>query len=1045
MVIENNKQGITEKAQDYQTYYSLGQELAKEQKWQKAIANYQKAVQLKDDIAEIYHYWGDALINLKSWQKAVKNYEKAIILDSNFAWSYYNLGVALFNLGKIKKAVAAHEKAIAINSKNPQFQYSLGQALANLGQWQTAADTYQIAINLGWQKPQTYHELGDIFCELGQWNDAIEAYQSAIKLNSNTTWSYHNLGVALFKLELFQEAVTFFQQALNIDSNFVSAYYYLGSAFRLQHKWDEAVTAYRQAAKIQPDFPDLQDTLADTLQQRARADLDSALLSYHQLLETTDNPGKIQHKIAVILAEKQLLDRALFYSGTALEFEPENSDYRAFYTKICQQRSKLYEFAVEYAIADRSYGLWCKDNTPTVADLRLFCLRLADIAYKPTISIILPLQESAAEWIQETIATIQQQIYPHWQLCIATATVNSNDQQYWQEASKLTSIVEYCIKGDFAQGEALHDRRINYISCDPKTEMAELANRALAAATGEWIAILQPETLLTPDALLEFVRQLARDNTADIVYGDEDRLKKGKLLSKPYFKPEWCPDLLLTRNYFGSLVLCRHSLVKDIAGFSNGYGDAYRYDLLIRLTEKTQHISHIARILSHSKQQTRQLEDSNKVITETLKRRGETGRVISNLDFPEIKTIRYEITQHHLVSIIIPTRNLGKMLDECLTSIFELTTYNNYEVIIVDNGSNDPETLAIIEQWQNKAAEKLKLLKLDIPFNYSRLNNHAVAKSQGKYLLFLNNDTKIITADWLEAMIEQAQRPTIGAVGALLLYPDNTIQHAGVILGVTGIAAHGHRNYPLSDSGYNHSLLTTTNYSAVTSACLMCRREVFTEVRGFNEQLAVAYNDVDFCLKLQQQDYYNVWLPHVKLYHYESQTRTPETTPKKQKRISQEIAYMEDTWSAIINHDPCYNRNLTREEENYSLNSNHQAEIKAIFLSEVSQQQLWGFFIDQPKPGCLKDNSLDIIGWVIGRIAKVISLEVTCDDEMIATTEINRNRPDVALAYPHLIEASNSGFVTTIDLKTLPHEAELSLQVVLANDTKVRLGKVQLG
>ena len=759
-----------------------------------------------------------------------------------------------------------------------------------------------------------------------------------------------------------------------------------------------------------------------------------ALTSYHKLLATAEYADVINQKIAVILANKQQLDRALVYSNAAIELNPENPDYTAFYHRVCQQRSKLYEPIPDKIVADRSYSLWCKYNIPTASDLRSFCLQIADLAYRPTISIILPLQESATSWIEETIATIQQQVYPHWQLCLATA-IKADEEPYWQKEGKLTSIIEHRVKSD---------RRIQLIPCDKTMEMAELANTGLAAATGEWIALLEPETLLTPKALLEFVWQLETNNAIDIIYGDEDKIKKGDRLGEPWFKPQWCPDLLLSRNYFGSLVLCRHSLIKEVAGFTKDYGNAYNYDLFLRLTEKTNCIGHISRILSHSKPLSYRVEDSTKVVTDTLKRRGEIGIVTSNLEFPEIKTIRYEITKHSLVSIIIPTRNLGQMLNECLTSIFELTTYDNYEVIVIDNGTDEPETLSIIEQWQNKEPKRFKSLQLDIPFNYSLLNNHGVAQSQGTYLLFLNNDTRIITPDWLEGMVEQAQRPTIGAVGALLLYPDDTVQHAGVILGVTGVAGHGHRNYPFNNTGNNHSLLTTTNYSAVTSACLMCRREVFTEVGGFNKQLAVAYNDVDFCLKLQQQGYYNVWLPHVQLYHYESQTRTLEDTPEKQQRILQEVAYMKDTWSEIIDNDPCYNRNLTREKEDYSLSINYQAEITAIFLAEASQEQLWGFFIDEPKPGCLKTNSLDIIGWVVGRIADAISLEIICDNEMITTTPINHNRPDVAIAYPQLPKAVNSGFSTTINLTDLPYKAELDLQVVLANYTKIRLGKIQL-
>lgn len=1020
--------------QDYQNYYDLGRQLAQTQKWQEAIAAYQKALELKEDVAEIYHHYGDALINLQRWQKAVQAYEKAISLNDNFAWSYHNLGVALFNLGNKQEAKIAYEKAIAINCQNPQFQYSFGKILASLGQWQAAADTYKLAIDLGWQKPQAYHEWGDIFSQLQQWNEAIDAYQLAIKLNQKSTWSYHNLGLALLQLELPQEAVIFFQQAIEIDSNFVSAYFYLGEAWRLQEKWDEAVISYRQAAKIKPDFPNLQITLADSLRQRAQFDLDAALYSYQQELKFTENPQEIYFKIALVLADKQQLDQALFYSNIALELDSNNELILAFYNQVSQQRSKLYETVNKYEIADHSYGLWCKNNAPTIADLRQSCLRLVEITTRPTISIILPLEESAKYWIEETIKTIREQVYPHWQLYLATATVNTNEEEYWQQTSELAALLEIYTHQDV---------RIHHLPCDKQLEIPELANIAITEVTGEWIAILQPQTLLTPDAFFEFVQYLATDVSTDIVYGDQDKLKKGKLLSEPWFKPNWCPDLLLSRNYFGSLVFCRLSLIKEVGGFTKGYGYSYDYDLWLKITEKSQRISHIARLLSHNQVSVELTPSNIQVVQDTLQRRGEQGVVSNKVEFPGITEIRYEITKGDLVSIIIPTRNLGKLLNECLNSIFSLTTYNNYEVIVVDNGSDEPETLDVIQQWQDKAEKSLNCLQLDVPFNYSLLNNHAVAASQGEYLLFLNNDTKIITADWLEAMIEQAQRPHIGAVGALLLYPDDTVQHAGVILGVTGIAGHGHRNYPLSDTGYNHSLITTTNYSAVTSACLMCRREVFTQVGGFNEQLAVAYNDVDFCLKLQQQGYYNIWLPHVQLYHYESQSRSLEDTPEKQQRILQEVAYMEDHWGAMIKNDPCYNPNLTKEKEDYSLNLNYQAEIKAIFLAEVSQAELWGFFIDEPKPGCIKGNVLNIIGWVVGKVAKAIALEVVFHNEIIATTEINQHRLDVAKAYPQIPEAENSGFLTTINLSNLPYQAEINLQVFLANNQRIRLGKIQ--
>ena len=384
------------------------------------------------------------------------------------------------------------------------------------------------------------------------------------------------------------------------------------------------------------------------------------------------------------------------------------------------------------------------------------------------------------------------------------------------------------------------------------------------------------------------------------------------------------------------------------------------------------------------------------------------------------------------------------MLNQCLESIFSLTTYPNFEVIVVDNGSDEPTSLKILEAWTEKQPEKLHLLRLDVPFNYSLLNNQAVEKSRGKYLLFLNNDTEVISPDWIGAMVEQAQRKSIGAVGTLLLYADDTVQHAGIVLGVTGIAGHSHRHFSLQEPGYYETLVTTANYSAVTAACMMCRRETFEEVGRFNEQLAVAYNDVDLCLKLKQQGYNNIFLPHVRLYHYEFQSRSTEDTFEEKQRIQQEVDYMEKTWDHWINNDPGYNINLTREQEDYSISLEPSVEVTAIFLKEIPESELWGFFLDEPKLGCVKRNFLDIIGWVVGRTANAIAIEILWGNNIMVATDIKENRPDVAQVYPQLAQAANSGFATTINILDLPQNAILTLQAVLANKTKVKLGTIHL-
>jgi GT2 family glycosyltransferase len=262
---------------------------------------------------------------------------------------------------------------------------------------------------------------------------------------------------------------------------------------------------------------------------------------------------------------------------------------------------------------------------------------------------------------------------------------------------------------------------------------------------------------------------------------------------------------------------------------------------------------------------------------------------------------------------------MGETLDQCLTSIFSKTTYPNYEVIVIDNGSTEEKLAEVIAQWQEKEPKKFKCYPLDIPFNFSAINNYAVNQAQGDYLLFLNNDTQVITPDWIEAMVEQAQRSSIGAVGGLLLYPDDTIQHAGIILGLGGIGSHSHKHFPRTTPGFFGHVISIGNVSAVTGACLMCRRELFEMVGGFDQELSVAYNDVDLCLKMVAKGYRNVYLPHVVLYHYESKSRGYEDTPEKQSRWQKEAQLLYSRWQKFIDNDPCYSPNLTRDREDYTI------------------------------------------------------------------------------------------------------------------------------
>lgn len=542
--------------------------------------------------------------------------------------------------------------------------------------------------------------------------------------------------------------------------------------------------------------------------------------------------------------------------------------------------------------------------------------RLLDVVsvlpLRPRFSILMPVYETPERYLREAIESVLGQVYPDWELCIA------------DDASKKPHVRE--ILEEYAEA----DSRIKLVFRETNGHISAASNSALAIANGEFIALLDHDDQIAPDALFENALMVNRRPDVDVIYSDEDKIHDNGQRDGAYFKPDWAPESLLARNYVCHLGVYRRELVQSVGGFRTGFEGSQDYDLLLRVTEKTDRVAHIPRVLYHwrvhsgststTRDQKRYAFDAaRRALEEALERRGEPGRVEHDDVRGGLYTVRYELRRPGKISIIIPTRDHGDDVDLCLRSLFERSSYQDVEVILIDNGSRDRPSLEQFERWSEREPARLKVIPYDVPFNFSRINNYGVSKSSGDYLLFLNNDTEVITADWLEAMLEQAQRQPIGAVGAKLLYPDNTIQHAGVIVGLGGVAGHSHKYFPADAPGYFYTLQTINNFSAVTAACLMVRRAVFDEVGGFDESLAIAFNDVDFCLRLRRTGYRNVYLPHVVLYHHESKSRGLENTEEKRARFFFEQQVMRERWKTHIVPDPYYNVNLTRDRENYEI------------------------------------------------------------------------------------------------------------------------------
>jgi Predicted glycosyltransferases len=971
----------------------------------------------------------------------------------NAAKPHYSLGKALAKKGEWDQAISSYRKALEIDSEAAEIYQSLGDALVKNGELDEAVIVYHKAIELQPNLWEVQHNLGDIWQGQGRLDEAVVAYRLAIELNPDFCWSHNNLGDSLIKQEKWEEAVEGYRSATKLNPDFHWSYYNLGDALVELERWEEAVVAYRRAIQIQPHLPLVREKLADALQRQIRIYSKEAVSLYYQTIEQNPDDVELYHKLLEIqpdapqlycqlanaLVRRHEYEEAIIFYQIALHIKPDETEASFQLAKLLQKRNNFEGTFQGIPCSSDIYELWLQENSPKPEDFRQMAEQVKVFKYQPLISIIMPVYNTPKELLQEAIESVLAQVYPHWELCIAD---DASTQPHIKEV-----LANYAAK----------DERIQVVFRSKNGHISASSNSALEVATGEFIALLDHDDILAPEALYEMAVFLNQHPEADMIYSDEDKLNEQGKRTDPFFKPDWCPDSLLSRMYTCHLGVYRHSLIKQVGGFRVGYEGSQDYDLVLRVTEKTDKIFHIPKVLYHWRIHSESTAGNHraksyaeqaaiKALTDALERRGEkANKIVGHPEFPGIYTIRYQIPEYKLVSIIIPTRNLGDVLDRCLKSIFEKSTYPNYEVIIIDNGSDEPETAAIIAAWKCLEPHRFKCYDYNIPFNYSSINNYAVTKAKGDYFLFLNNDTEVITPDWIEAMVEQAQRSTIGAVGALLLYPDNTIQHAGVIIGLGGVAGHSHKYFAAGHPGYVRQLISVNNYSAVTAACLMCRRDVFEKISGFDEGLAVAFNDIDLCLRIMSSGYHNIYLPHVVLYHHESKSRGSENTPEKQRRFQQEIETMKQRWKSVIDHDTCYNQNLTRDREDYSLKVVPCLEILDVSLLELDPELLWGSAIDFPEVGTqVTANSITIGGWILSKKSPAVKVEFICHDQVVQETDFNYYRPDVAEVFSQVPQSKNSGFMTAIEVIGMPSESQIILQAVLEDGSRIVFGSVLL-
>lgn len=524
---------------------------------------------------------------------------------------------------------------------------------------------------------------------------------------------------------------------------------------------------------------------------------------------------------------------------------------------------------------------------------------------RPKISVVMPVYNPEPRWLQRAIESVRGQLYPDWELCIA------------DDASPDPAIRE------LLKREAARDPRIKIDLRQTNGHISASSNSALALATGEFVALLDHDDELPEHALYHVAAALNENPATDILFSDEDKIDENGRRYDPYFKPDWSPDLVLAQNAVSHLGVYRRSLVEKVGGFRQGYEGSQDLDLLLRCAEQTSpaRIRHIPHILYHwrsipgstaraGSEKGYAWTAGKRAIEDALARRGQHAEV-GEAAYGAYWRVSYRLpTTPPRVSLIVPTRDRVGLVRNCVRTILDITDYPDIEIVIVDNDSVEPETLAWFEEARRDP--RIRILHQPGPFNFSRLNNAAAEIATGSILGLVNNDIEAFEPGWLGEMVGHALRPEVGAVGCMLYYGNDHVQHAGIVVGMGGVAGHVHRMLPRGHGGYFGRAAVTQNLSAVTAACLLVRREVFREVGGLDEQnLAVAFNDVDFCLRLRERDYLVTWTPHARLYHLESISRGSDFTPERRPAFEREIAHMERRWAALLPADPYFNPNLS--------------------------------------------------------------------------------------------------------------------------------------
>ena len=578
--------------------------------------------------------------------------------------------------------------------------------------------------------------------------------------------------------------------------------------------------------------------------------------------------------------------------------------------RLDKEYNNLNLYEINHLGRTSDYKKWILENEVEMD-------KLEKLEYNPLISIITPTYNTPLKYLKEMLDSVLAQTYTNWELCIA------DDASSNQETLKL--LKEY----------AERYKNIKVIYREENGHISKASNSALSLVNGEFIAFLDHDDTLSINALYEVVKKINEDRNLKLIYSDEDKIDINAHRYLPHFKSSWNRDMFYSHNYICHFVVIQKEILEKVEGFRVGYEGSQDYDLLLRSLAfiKDEEIGNIEKILYHwraiegstaygSGEKDYADDAGRRALEDYMMQKDKNIQVVSGL-LPNTYKINYPLHEFPLVSLLVPTRDGYDILHKCINSILEKTLYPNYEIIVLDNETTCKKTLHYFEEI--KEHSNISILEYHYPFNYSAINNFGVKHAKGEIIGLINNDVELISSGWLNEMVSHVQREKVGAVGAMLYYDNNTIQHAGVLLGLGGVAGHSHKNFKRGSDGYFSRLKIVQNLSAVTAACLLVKKELYEEVGGLNEKdLTVAFNDVDFCLKLLDKGYRNVWTPYVELYHHESISRGAEDNPEKIERMNREIEYMKKSWSHYIEADSKYNKNLTRKYSNFGIRLAHE-------------------------------------------------------------------------------------------------------------------------